>query len=272
MKNRIATHLQITATALLLSLGLQAQAQTPSIVVASTTSTEQSGLFAHIVPMFEQASGIGVKVVALGTGQAIDMARRGDADVLFVHDTAKENAFVADGFANKRYNVMYNDFVVVGPQSDPAGARGNDIGKGLQRIAATNAAFISRGDKSGTHAAELRYWQLLGDQASKGTGYKACGCGMGQALNMASASNAYVLTDRATWLNFKNRGDLSVLLEGDKQLFNQYGIMLVSAAKHPHVNTALGQQFVNWVLSPAGQAAIASYTIGGEQLFFPNAP
>jgi tungstate transport system substrate-binding protein len=269
--NRISTSLKLAATALLLSLGLHAQAQTPSIVVASTTSTEQSGLFAHILPIFKQASGIDVKVVALGTGQAIDMARRGDADVLFVHDTAKENVFVADGFADKRYNVMYNDFVVVGPKSDPAGARGNDIGNGFQRIAAEGAAFISRGDKSGTHAAELRYWKLLGDAASKGAGYKECGCGMGPALNMASASNAYALTDRATWLNFKNRDDLRVLLEGDKRLFNQYGIMLVSAAKHPHVKTALGQQFVNWVLSPAGQTAIGSYTIGDVQLFFPNA-
>lgn len=269
--NRLTAHLKTTATALLLSVTLHAEAQTPTIVVASTTSTEQSGLFTHLLPIFKKASGIDVKVVALGTGQAIDMARRGDADVLFVHDTATENVFVADGFANKRYNVMYNDFVVVGPKSDPAGARGNDIGSGLQRISNANSAFISRGDKSGTHAAELRYWKLLGDNASKGTGYKECGCGMGPALNMASASNAYVLTDRATWLNFKNRGDLSVLLEGDKRLFNQYGIMLVSAAKHPHVNTAPGQQFVKWVLSPLGQAAIASYTIDGEQLFFPNA-
>ena len=257
--------------ALVLSLALHAQAQTPSIVVASTTSTEQSGLFGHILPLFKKASGIDVKVVALGTGQAIDMARRGDADVLFVHDTVKEDKFVADGFAAQRYDVMYNDFVVLGPKADPAGVKGDDIGKGLQQVAAANAGFISRGDKSGTHAAELRYWRLLGDNANKGTGYKECGCGMGPALNMASASNAYVLSDRATWLNFKNRGDLSVLLQGDKRLFNQYGIMLVSASKHPQVKTALGQQFVDWVLSAAGQAAIASYNIAGEQLFFPNA-
>ena len=262
---------QWAGMALVLGLALQAQAQTQSIVVASTTSTEQSGLFGHILPLFKKASGIDVKVVALGTGQAIDMARRGDADVLFVHDTVKEDKFVADGFAAQRHNVMYNDFVVLGPKADPAGVKGDDIGKGLQQIAATNAGFISRGDKSGTHAAELRYWKLLGDSTSKGTGYKECGCGMGPALNMASASNAYVLSDRATWLNFKNRGDLAVLLQGDKRLFNQYGIMLVSASKHPQVKTALGQQFIDWVLSAAGQAAIASYNIAGEQLFFPNA-
>jgi len=259
--------LVLGAAALVLAWGAHAQ----SIVVASTTSTEQSGLFGHILPIFKQASGIDVKVVALGTGQAIDMARRGDADVLFVHDKTAEDKFVADGFAAKRMDVMYNDFVMVGPKGDPAGTKGKDIVEGLKKVAASNAPFISRGDKSGTHAAELRYWKLLGDNAAKGTGYKECGCGMGPALNIGAASNAYVLTDRGTWLNFKNRADLTVLVEGDQRLFNQYGIMLVSAAKHPQVKTAEGQKFVDWVVGSAGQAAIASYKIGGEQLFFPNA-
>ncbi len=259
----------ILAAVVLSVPALAAQAQ--SIVVASTTSTEQSGLFGHVLPQFRQATGIDVKVVALGTGQAIDMARRGDADVLFVHDKVKEEQFVADGLGVKRFDVMYNDFVLVGPKSDPAGAKGKDIVEGLKKVAAANVPFISRGDKSGTHAAELRYWKLLGDGAGKGGGYKECGCGMGPALNMAAASNAYVLTDRGTWLNFKNRADLAVLVEGDQRLFNQYGVMLVSAARHPHVKTAEGQKFVDWITGAAGQAAIASYQIGGEQLFFPNA-
>jgi tungstate transport system substrate-binding protein len=252
-------------------LGSSAVLAQNAIVVASTTSTEQSGLFAHLLPIFKQASGIDVKVVALGTGQAIDMARRGDADVLFVHDKVAEEKFVADGFGVRRLEVMYNDFVLVGPRADPAGARGKDITQGLKQVAAANAPFVSRGDKSGTHAAELRFWKLLGDNAAKGGGYRECGCGMGPALNMGAASNAYVLTDRATWLNFKNRGDLAILVEGDQRLFNQYGVMLVSAAKHPQVKTAAGQAFVDWVVGAAGQAAIASYKIGGEQLFFPNA-
>ena len=191
--------------------------------------------------------------------------------MLFVHDKGAEDKFVADGFAAKRIDVMYNDFVLVGPKNDPAGTKGKDIVEGLKKVAASNAPFISRGDKSGTHAAELRYWKLHGDNASKGTGYKECGCGMGPALNMGAASNAYVLTDRGTWLNFKNRADLAILVEGDQRLFNQYGIMLVSAAKHPQVKTAEGQKFVDWVVGSAGQAAIASYKIGGEQLVFPNA-
>jgi tungstate transport system substrate-binding protein len=242
-----------------------------SIVVASTTSTEQSGLFSHLLPAFKKASGIDVKVVALGTGQAIDTARRGDADVLFVHDKIAEEKFVADGFAAKRQDVMYNDFVLVGPKSDPAQTKGSDIVAALKKVAGTGAPFISRGDKSGTHAAELRFWKMTDTDANKGGGYKECGCGMGPALNMASASGAYVMTDRGTWLNFKNRADLTVLVEGDKRLFNQYGILLVSAAKHPQVKTADGQKFVDWVTGPAGQAVIASYKIGGEQLFFPNA-
>ena len=242
-----------------------------SIVVASTTSTEQSGLFAHLLPEFKKASGIDVKVVALGTGQAIDTARRGDADVLFVHDKVAEDKFVAEGYAAKRQDVMYNDFVLIGPKADPAQTKGNDIVAALKKVATANAPFISRGDKSGTHAAELRFWKMTDTDANKGSGYKECGCGMGPALNMASATGGYAMSDRGTWLNFKNRADLAVLVEGDKRLFNQYGVMLVSAAKHPQVKTAEGQQFVDWVTGPAGQAVIASYKIGGEQLFFPNA-
>jgi tungstate transport system substrate-binding protein len=262
----LVAHTSVVFAGLLIGGAALAQ----NIVVASTTSTEQSGLFGHILPMFKQATGIDVKVVALGTGQAIDMARRGDADVLFVHDKVAEEKFVADGFAAKRQEVMYNDFVLVGPKADPARTMGKDIVESLKKVAATNAPFISRGDKSGTHAAELRFWKMAGLDA-KGSGYKECGCGMGPALNIASGSGAYALTDRGTWLNFKNRGDLTVLVEGDQRLFNQYGVMLVSAAKHPQVKTAEGQKFVDWVTGAAGQAAIASYKIGGEQLFFPNA-
>lgn len=246
------------------------QAQAPSLVMASTTSTEQSGLFAHLLPAFKQASGIDIKVVALGTGQALDTGRRGDADVLFVHDQAAEEKFVAEGFGVKRYPVMYNDFVLVGPANDPAKTRGKDIALALQKIVSTQAGFVSRGDKSGTHAAELRYWKQAGIDG-KGAGYKECGCGMGPALNMAASTGAYVLTDRGTWLNFKNRQDLQVLVEGDKNLFNQYGVMVVNPAKHPHVKADLAQKFVDWVVSPAGQASISGYKIGGEQLFFPNA-
>jgi tungstate transport system substrate-binding protein len=241
-----------------------------AITMASTTSTEQSGLFGHLLPQFRKATGLDVRVVAVGTGQAIDMARRGDADVLFVHDQPAEEKFVADGFAARRYPVMYNDFVLVGPRADPVGARGQDIVAALKKLAAADAPFISRGDKSGTHAAELRYWQQAG-LAARGAGYKECGCGMGPALNIASSSNAYVLADRGSWLSFRNRGDLAVLVEGDRRLFNQYGVMVVSPRKFPHVKAAEAQQFVDWVTSPAGQAAIASYRIGGEQLFFPNA-
>ena len=243
------------------------------IVMASTTSTEQSGLFGHLLPLFKQATGVDVRVVAVGTGQALDMARRGDADVVFVHDTAAEEKFVAEGFSVKRWPVMYNDFVVVGPASDPAKIKGNDIAAALARLNASAAPFISRGDKSGTHAAELRLWQAAGIDLAKAkpAGYKECGCGMGPALNMGSSSNAYVLSDRGTWLSFKNRGDLAILVEGDKRLFNQYGVMVVNPAKHPHVKSALAQQFADWVVSAAGQQAIADYKINGQQLFFPNA-
>jgi tungstate transport system substrate-binding protein len=245
--------------------------QAQSIVMASTTSTEQSGLFGHLLPAFKQATGIDVKVVAVGTGQALDMGRRGDADVLLVHDQVAEEKLVAEGFALKRFPVMYNDFVLVGPGNDPAQTRGQDIVAALRKIAATQAVFISRGDKSGTHAAELRYWALAGEPAAKGAGYKECGCGMGPALNMAQALGAYVLSDRGTWLSFKNKTDLAVLVEGDKRLFNQYGVMVVNPARHPHTKAKDAQQFVDWVVSPAGQGVIASYTIGGKQLFFPNA-
>ena len=257
----------VLSAGLLGSLAAQAQS---SIVVASTTSTEQSGLFGHILPQFKQATGIDVKVVALGTGQAIDMARRGDADVLFVHDKLAEEKFVADGFGVKRLEVMYNDFVLIGPKADPAATKGSDIVAALKKVATANAPFVSRGDKSGTHAAELRFWKMTDTDANKGSGYKECGCGMGPALNIAASSGAYVLADRGTWLNFKNRADLAILVEGDKRLFNQYGVMLVSSAKHPQVKTAEGQKFVDWVTGAAGQKAIADYRIGGEQLFFPN--
>ena len=247
-----------------------AWAQTP-IVVASTTSTEQSGLFGHLLPAFNKATGLEVKVVALGTGQAIDMGRRGDADVLFVHDQAAEEKFVAEGFALKRFAVMYNDFVLVGPATDPVQTKGADIVQALSKIAASNKAFVSRGDKSGTHAAELRFWKMTAAEQAKGSGYRECGCGMGQALNMAAATGAYVLTDRGTWLSFKNRADLQVLVQGDQRLFNQYGVLAVNPAKHPHVKAQDAQKFVDWVLSPAGQTVIASYRINGQQLFFPNA-
>jgi tungstate transport system substrate-binding protein len=261
-------HVAIISIALLgFSTGVGAQ----SIVVASTTSTEQSGLFPYLLPEFKKASGIDVKVVAVGTGQAIDMGRRGDADVLFVHDKVAEEKVVAEGFAVKRFEVMYNDFVLIGPKADPLNTRGTDIVEALKKVAAANGEFISRGDKSGTHSAELRFWAMAGLEGKTGTGYKACGCGMGPALNMAASSNAYVLTDRGTWLNFKNRGDLTVLVEGDKRLFNQYGVMLVNPAKHPQVKVADGQKFVDWLISSAGQTVIAGYKIGGEQLFFPNA-
>ena len=248
-----------------------AAAQGASIVMASTTSTEQSGLFAHLLPEFKKATGIDVKVVALGTGQAIDMGRRGDADVLFVHDQVAEEKLVAEGFALSRQSVMYNDFVLIGPAADPAGVKGPDLVQGLKKLQASNAGFVSRGDKSGTHAAELRYWKQAGLEAPSFAGYKACGCGMGPALNMAASLGAYVLADRGTWLAFKNRADLAVLVEGDARLFNQYGVMVVNPARHPQVKLAPAQKFADWVTSPAGQAVIASYKIGGQQLFFPNA-
>jgi tungstate transport system substrate-binding protein len=252
---------------------LASHAQERFIVMASTTSTEQSGLFGHLLPAFKSATGIDIRVVALGTGQALDTARRGDADVVFVHDQAAEEKFVADGFGVKRLPVMYNDFVIVGPKTDPADAKGKDVTAALGKIASSGQPFVSRGDKSGTHAAELRYWKAanIDVEANKPKGYQACGCGMGPALNIGASTNAYVLTDRGTWLNFKNRGDLAILVEGDQRLFNQYGVIAVNPAKHAHVKAQLAQQFVDWVVSPAGQASIAGYKIGGQRLFFPNA-
>jgi len=248
-------------------------AQERSIVMASTTSTEQSGLFAHLLPAFQKATNITVKVVAVGTGQALDMGRRGDADVLFVHDQAAEEKFVAEGYGLKRSPVMYNDFVIVGPKTDPVRVAGKDAAAAFGKLAGSTAPFVSRADKSGTHAAELRYWKAAGidNPVGKAAGYKECGCGMGQALNIASATDAYALTDRGTWLSFKNRGNLVVLVEGDKRLFNQYGVIVVNPAKHPHVKKDAAQAFADWVVSPDGQQTIAAYKINGEQLFFPNA-
>ncbi|MBU0589735.1 MAG: extracellular solute-binding protein [Gammaproteobacteria bacterium] len=266
---RAPAPVKYAAIAILSVASMAASAQ--SIVMASTTSTEQSGLFSVLIPAFKQASGIDVKVVALGTGQALDTGRRGDADVLFVHDQKAEEKFVAEGFGVKRFPVMYNDFVLVGPKTDPLKLKGNDITDAFKKIAAGNGSFVSRGDKSGTNAAELRFWAAADLTGKQGSGYKACGCGMGPALNIAASSNAYVMTDRGTWLNFKNRADLTVLVEGDKRLFNQYGVMVVNPAKHPHVKVAEAQKFVDWVTSAAGQGTIAGYKIGGEQLFFPNA-
>jgi tungstate transport system substrate-binding protein len=268
----IRTIAALVAYALLL-VASPTQAQTQSIVVASTTSTQDSGLFGHILPLFKAASGIEVRVVAQGTGQALDTGRRGDADVLFVHAKAQEEKFVAEGFGVKRFPVMYNDFVLIGPKSDPAGIKGNsDIVAALQAIKAKAAPFISRGDRSGTHIAELDLWKAAGIDIAKDKGpwYKEIGQGMGAALNTASASNAYVLADRGTWIAFKNRGELDIVVQGDKRLFNQYGVMLVNPAKHPHVKKELGQTFIGWLIS-TGQKAIADYKIEGQQLFFPNA-
>lgn len=261
------------AIGLLVAAG-PADAQDKSIVVASTTSTQDSGLFGHILPLFKQKTGIEVKVIAQGTGQALDTARRGDADVVFVHAKSAEEKFLSEGFGVKRYPVMYNDFVLIGPKSDPAGVNGTkDIVAALKKIKDKGAAFISRGDRSGTHVAELKLWKVADIDIAKDKGpwYKEIGQGMGAALNTASASGAYVLSDRGTWLSFKNRGDLVIGVEGDKRLFNQYGVMLVNPAKHPNVKKEFGQQFIDWLVSAEGQKAIADYKIDGQQLFYPNA-
>lgn len=262
------------ALALSMCFAFSVKAQQPFITVASTTSTEQSGLFKHLLPIFEKKTGTQVRVVALGTGQSLDMGRRGDADVVFVHAKPLEEKFVAEGYGVQRFEVMYNDFVLVGPKSDPAKVGGSkDIVAALQKIKAAQAPFASRGDKSGTHFAELELWKTAGIDIArdKGPWYRDTGSGMGPTLNAASGMNAYVLTDRGTWLSFKNRADLVISVEGDQRLFNQYGVILVNPAKHPHVKKKMGQAFVEWVVSPEGQKAIADYKIGGEQLFFPNA-
>jgi tungstate transport system substrate-binding protein len=250
-----------------------APAEDRSIVVASTTSTQDSGLFGYLLPIFKARTGIEVKVIAQGTGQALDTARRGDADVVFVHAKAQEEKFLAEGFAVKRFDVMYNDFVLIGPKSDPAGVKGSNIETALKTIQAKGAPFVSRGDRSGTHSAELALWKQAGIDiaAMKGPWYREIGQGMGAALNTASAMTGYVLSDRGTWISFRNRGDLDIVVEGDKRLFNQYGVMLVNPEKFPHVKKEAGQAFVDWVVSSEGQAAIAGYKIDGQQLFFPDA-
>jgi len=264
----------IATFALVAPAAAQEKAAAKSIVVASTTSTQDSGLFGYLLPLFKGQSGIDVKVVALGTGQALDTARRGDADVVFVHAKSEEEKFLAEGFGVRRHPVMYNDFVLLGPASDPAGVKGtNDIAAALKALKAKGAPFISRGDRSGTHLAELKLWKDAGIDiaAEKGPWYKAIGQGMGAALNTASAADAYVLADRGTWLSFRNKGNLVIAVQGDKRLFNQYGVMLVNPAKHPSVKKEWGQQFIDWLVSPEGQRAIAGYQINGEQLFYPNA-
>jgi tungstate transport system substrate-binding protein len=270
----IFTRRAVLAFAAIIVVAAPSLAQDKSIVVASTTSTQDSGLFGHILPLLKAKTGIDAKVVAQGTGQALDTGRRGDADVVFVHAKAQEEKFVADGAGVKRNPVMYNDFVLIGPKSDPAGIKGmTDVAEALKAIKAKGAPFISRGDRSGTHIAELDLWKAAGIDIGKDKGpwYKEIGQGMGAALNTASAANAYVLADRGTWLSFKNRGDLDILLAGDKRMFNQYGVILVNPAKHPHVKQELGQAFIDWLVSPEGQKAIADYKIEGQQLFFPNA-
>ncbi|MFL5090474.1 MAG: extracellular solute-binding protein [Xanthobacteraceae bacterium] len=265
----------LVASLILLANVAAATAQDQSIVVASTTSTQDSGLFNHILPIFKARTGITVKVIAQGTGQALDTGRRGDADVVFVHARPQEEKFVVEGFGVKRFPVMYNDFVLIGPKSDPAGIGGTkDIVAALTTIKAKGAPFISRGDRSGTHAAELALWKLAGIDAAgadRGPWYKEIGQGMGAALNTAAAADAYVLSDRGTWISFKNRGDLAIAVAGDQRLFNQYGVILVNPTKHPHVKKDLGQAFIDWLTSPQGQGAIADYKIDGQQLFFPNA-
>jgi tungstate transport system substrate-binding protein len=270
---KMIRRLFLTALIVLSTPISQSYAQEKSIVVSSTTSTEQSGLFNYMLPIFKMKTGIEVKVVAVGTGQALDIGRRGDADVVFVHDKPAEEKFVEEGYSTKRYEVMYNDFVLIGPKSDPAKVGGGkDIQAAFQKIASAQAPFVSRGDKSGTHAAELRYWKGAGIAVSPSQPwYKETGSGMGPALNTASAMNGYILADRGTWLSFKNRGDLVILVQGDPKLFNQYGVMLVNPAKFPHVKKAQGQEFIDWLISKNGQDVIASYKIDGEQLFFPNA-
>ncbi len=272
MAHAFLNQLRSLAATALVATAAQAAHAAESIVLASTTSTEQSGLFGHILPLFEQASGITVKVVALGTGQALDTGRRGDADALLVHDRAAEDQFVAEGYGSYRRDVMYNDFVVVGPVADPAAVQGaSDTPDAFRRIAAQAATFISRADKSGTHAAELRFWQAAAVEPVGQAWYKEAGAGMGPTLNMAAGVDAYTLSDRGTWANFKNRQRLAIVYAGDPKLFNPYGVILVNPGRHPHVKKAAAEKFIDWITSDAGRAAIASYRLGGEQLFFPAA-
>ncbi|MBL8702769.1 MAG: substrate-binding domain-containing protein [Alphaproteobacteria bacterium] len=274
MRRRLARILALGLVLAVMALAVPVVAQDRFIVVASTTSTEQSGLFGHILPLFKAKTGIEVRVVALGTGQALDIGRRGDADVVFVHDRPAEEKFIAEGFGVKRLPVMYNDFVIVGPTADPAGLRGlRDTVEAFKRLAARQPVVISRGDRSGTHTAELRFWREAGIDiaAARGPWYRDVGQGMGPALNTAAAAEGYVLADRGTWLSFRNRQTLEILVEGDRRLFNQYGVILVDPRKHPQVKRELAQAFIDWLLGAEGQAAIADYRIGGEQLFFPNA-
>jgi tungstate transport system substrate-binding protein len=270
--NNRFVRLALGALALSGAVAMNVAAEDKFIVVASTTSTQDSGLFGHILPLFKAKTGIEVRVVAQGTGQALATAKKGDADVVFVHDKVAEAKFVEEGFGIDRRDVMYNDFIIVGPKSDPAKAAGKDVIAALKKIDAAKVPFASRGDKSGTHAAELRYWKSadIDPQTGRGGWYRETGSGMGPTLNTASAMNAYAFTDRGTWLSFKNRGELTILVEGDTKLFNQYGVMLVNPAKHAHVKKELGMQFIEWITSPEGQAAIAAYKIEGQQLFFPN--
>ncbi len=273
MKHRFASF-AVALSLLTAAFATPASAQDKSIVVASTTSTQDSGLFGHILPLFKAKTGIEVKVIAQGTGQALDTARRGDADVVFVHAKSQEEKFIAEGHGVKRFDVMYNDFVMIGPKSDPAGVSGwKDIVAALKTIQGKALPFVSRGDKSGTHSAELALWKQAGIdiETAKGPWYREIGQGMGAALNTAGAMNAYVISDRGTWLSFKNPGDLVIAVEGDKRLFNQYGVILVNPEKHPTVKKDLGQNFIDWILSSEGQAAIAAYQVNGKQLFFPNA-
>jgi tungstate transport system substrate-binding protein len=269
----IRTTARVLVLGICAALAAVAAAQEPFINVASTTSTEQSGLFKHLLPEFQKDTGIDVRVVAVGTGQALDIGMRGDADVVFVHDKASEEKWLAEGNGVKRYPVMYNDFVLVGPKADPAHVAGDkDITIALKKVSAAKSPFVSRADKSGTHSAELRLWKDAGIDiaTAKGPWYRETGSGMGPALNTAAAMDAYILSDRGTWLNFHNRGNLTIVVEGDKRLFNQYGVMLVNPAKHPNVKKEMGQKFIDWLVSKRGQDVIASYTIDGEQLFFPN--
>jgi tungstate transport system substrate-binding protein len=273
-RHRLAAGVALLLALLLSPPAPRAQAPERYIVMASTTSTEQSGLFGHLLPIFTRETGIAVRVVAQGTGQALAIARRGDADLVFVHDREAEERFVAEGHGLARRDVMFNDFVLVGPRADPAGAGATrDVVEGFARVAAARQPFVSRGDRSGTHAAEVRVWKLAGidPQAGKGAWYRESGTGMGPTLNIASGLNAYTLADRGTWLSFRNRGDLAIVLQGDTRLFNPYGVIVVNPARHPHVKADLARRFADWVVSPAGQQAIADFRIGGEPLFFPNA-